>query len=131
MPPPTQGCCAHDHDCEAAECGPAYSLYKHIDLPHVRPPPRRAAVCSPLPTPRAHPAPAPHQVTCLNEDVDGSCRNVFKPWAQRTSPTEAPLRSNEDDPELLIHIPLDGAMRLKAVCIVGGPGGTAPSKLRV
>jgi hypothetical protein len=71
------------------------------------------------------------QVTCLNEHVDGSCRNVFKPWAQRTSPTAAPLRSNEDDPELLIHIPLDGAMRLKAICIVGGSGGTAPAKLRV
>jgi hypothetical protein len=24
--------CAHDHDCEGADCGPAYSLYKHIDL---------------------------------------------------------------------------------------------------
>lgn len=37
MPPPAQGgCCAHNHDCEAADCGPAYSLYKHIDLPRVR-----------------------------------------------------------------------------------------------
>jgi hypothetical protein len=29
-------CCNHDHDCEAADCGPAYSLYKHIDQGHVR-----------------------------------------------------------------------------------------------
>ncbi len=71
------------------------------------------------------------QVTCLNEDVDGSCRNVFKPWTERITPTAVPLRSNEDDPELLLHIPLNGAMRLKAICIVGGSEGTAPSKLRV
>lgn len=34
--PPSQGCCGHDHDCEASECGPAYSLYKHIALEQVR-----------------------------------------------------------------------------------------------
>ena len=27
-----QACCAHDHDCEAADCGPAYSLHKHINF---------------------------------------------------------------------------------------------------
>lgn len=71
------------------------------------------------------------QVTCLNEAVDGSCKNVFKPWAERTTPTAIPLRSDDDDPELLLHIPMNGAMRLKAICIVGGAEGTAPSKLRV
>ena len=35
MAPKFQACCAHDHDCEAAECGPAYSLYKHVDLTNV------------------------------------------------------------------------------------------------
>ena len=33
--PPSAPCCAHDHDCEAADCGPAYSLFKHIDLAKV------------------------------------------------------------------------------------------------
>ena len=28
-------CCAHDHDCEAADCGPAWSLHEHIDQSHV------------------------------------------------------------------------------------------------
>lgn len=28
-------CCNHNHDCEEADCGPAYSLYKHIDQSHV------------------------------------------------------------------------------------------------
>ena len=31
-----QACCAHDHDCEAADCGPAYSLHKHINFAGVR-----------------------------------------------------------------------------------------------
>lgn len=31
MPPASGACCSHDHDCDAADCGPAYSLFKHID----------------------------------------------------------------------------------------------------
>lgn len=45
------------------------------------------------------------QVRCLNEDVDGSCRNVFRAWGARTQPAEQPLRSDADDCELLLHIP--------------------------
>ncbi|KAG1670383.1 hypothetical protein FOA52_000143 [Chlamydomonas sp. UWO 241] len=104
MPPPGQACCAHDHDCEASDCGPAFSLYKHIDLPRVR---------------------------CLNEQDPGSAARVFKPWEQRSEPTVNPLRSNEDDPELLIHVPFDGAVKLKAICVVGGPAGSSPAKLKV
>ena len=28
-------CCAHDHDCEAADCGPSWSLHEHIDMSKV------------------------------------------------------------------------------------------------
>eukprot|EP00775_Hariotina_reticulata_P003144 gene3144-3421_t len=104
MPPVSGACCSHDHDCDAADCGPAYSLFEHIDQ---------------------------HKARCLNEDIEGSCKNVFKPWAQRTQPTEQPLKSDPDDPELLLHIPFDGAVKLKAICIIGGgPPGTAPNKMR-
>lgn len=34
--PVFQGCCAHDHDCEAQDCSSAWSLYKHIDIQRVR-----------------------------------------------------------------------------------------------
>lgn len=56
------------------------------------------------------------------------------------------LSSNDDDPELLIHIPFDGQVVLKAICIIGAHGwwltvllhncctggadGTSPSRLR-
>ena len=52
------------------------------------------------------PALLPRQVSCLNEEEEGSARRVFKPWEQRSQPTlPRPLRSNLDDPELLIHVP--------------------------
>ncbi|KAI8468825.1 MAG: galactose-binding domain-like protein [Monoraphidium minutum] len=102
--PASQGCCSHDHDCEASDCGPAYSLYKHINLDQVR---------------------------CLNEEADGSCRAVFRPWEQRASAPAAPLRSDPDDSELLLTIPFDGAVKLKALCVIGGGEGRAPNKMRL
>lgn len=107
MPPSFQGCCAHDHDCEAQDCSSAWSLYKHIDTQRVR---------------------------CLNEAVDGSCKKVFKPWHRRLEPARdsgEQLDSAEDDPELLLHVPFDGAVKLTGITVVGGPDGTAPAKLKV
>lgn len=34
--PPSQGCCSHDHDCEAEDCGASFSLYKYVDTYAVR-----------------------------------------------------------------------------------------------
>lgn len=102
--PPSKACCSHDHDCDAADCGPAYSLYTHIDQSQIR---------------------------CLNELVPGSCRKVFRPWAERLQPVDPCLSSNDDDTELLLHVPFDGAVKLKAISIIGGSRGTAPAKLKV
>lgn len=45
------------------------------------------------------------------------------PGFQRTEWVEGEiLESHDDDPELLLHIPFDGAVKLKAVCVVGGTG---------
>lgn len=49
--------------------------------------------------------PPPLQVRCLNAQDVAAARNVFKPWHERLVPTAVPLRSQEDDPELLLHIP--------------------------
>jgi hypothetical protein len=100
MPPTTQGggCCAHDHDCEEAECGPAYALGDRVDAARVR---------------------------CLNaEGPAGAPAAVLRrPWASRADPCPppGPLRSAPDDPELLLHIPFEGgACKIKAICIIGG-----------
>mmetsp|Transcript_7334 Transcript_7334/g.14457 ORF Transcript_7334/g.14457 Transcript_7334/m.14457 type:complete len:208 (+) Transcript_7334:73-696(+) len=102
--PSFKACCSHSHDCEAADCGPAYSLYKNITLDKVR---------------------------CLNEEMPGSCKNIFRPWSERTKPLDSPLSSPDDDDELLLHIPFDGCVKLKAISIIGGSNGNTPAHLKV
>lgn len=41
-----------------------------------------------------------------------------------------PLDSNEDDAELLITIPFNGAVKVKAISILGGSDGSSPARLR-
>ncbi|CAK0741077.1 hypothetical protein CVIRNUC_001298 [Coccomyxa viridis] len=96
-------CCAHDHDCEAADCGPAWSLHERIDQSHV---------------------------WALNEAHAGSVKGVFRPWAERLDMSLPTLDSNEDDPELLIHVPFNGSVKIKAITIIGGSDGMAPAVMR-
>lgn len=53
------------------------------------------------------------QVTCLNESEPGAARRVFRPWGERLDMSVRPLESNDDDPELLIHVPFDGNVKIK------------------
>lgn len=41
------------------------------------------------------------------------------------------MRSNDDDPELLIHVPFIGSVKLQALTVIGGRDGSSPSKLKV
>ena len=61
------------------------------------------------------------------------CRRVFRPWDQRLDPGSGggPLRSDDDDCELLLHVPFAGAVKLRALTVIGGPAGASPSRLRV
>lgn len=59
------------------------------------------------------------QVRCLNEAVEGSAAGVFRAWDQRLDDATPPLESNEDDPELLLHVPFDGSVKIKALCVIG------------
>ncbi len=70
------------------------------------------------------------QVWCLNELEDHSVRNCFRAWDQRLQPAQPPLRSNEDDAELLIHVTFTGNIKLRAISIIGGSEGSAPSEMR-
>ena len=100
--PPFQACCAHDHDCEEEDCSGHWTLYKYIN-----------------------------RISCLNEREPGSCQNVCRPWETRLEEIPCPLESEEDDPELLVHVEFTGAVKLKAVTVIGlGEDGSAPSHLR-
>ena len=69
-------CCSHDHDCEAASCGEA-SLHRFVN--HVG-------------------------VTCLNATNADDAPRVLRPWDERRLRVGA-LESEDDDPELLLHVP--------------------------
>ena len=69
-------------------------------------------------------------MSCLNEAVAGSAKNVFRSWSQRLQDLDVPLDSNEDDAELLITIPFNGAVKIKAISIIGGSVGASPAKLK-
>ncbi|KAG8469899.1 hypothetical protein KFE25_006354 [Diacronema lutheri] len=68
-------------------------------------------------------------VTCLNESVPGACRHVFRPLARRRG-EHLELRSDDDDPELLIHVPFTVAVKVRSLVIVGEPGSSAPAHVR-
>lgn len=40
-------------------------------------------------------------------------KRVFRPWGERMNMSISPLESNDDDPELLIHVPFDGNVKIK------------------
>ncbi|CAM6120120.1 unnamed protein product [Calypogeia fissa] len=95
--------CTHNHDCADHDCGAGFSLYKHIDLP---------------------------KVWALNEAVEGSAKSVLKSWDRRLEVSAETLRSNDDDPELLLFIPFTNDVIIKGISIIGGPDGTSPAKMR-
>jgi len=59
----------------------------------------------------------PLQIIALNEAQAGSVRNVFRPWAERLDLSQPTLDSNEDDAELLIHVPFNGSVKIKVFLI--------------
>lgn len=69
-------------------------------------------------------------MACLNAADPSRAPLVFRAWPARLEPLSPPLRSCEGDPELLLHIPLDGAIKLKALCVIGGGDGSAPARMR-
>ena len=71
------------------------------------------------------------QVRVLNE-AEPACNieTIFRPWSARLDHPEVSLRCNEDDDELLLHIPFEGNARLRAICIIGAPDGAAPLSMK-
>lgn len=53
------------------------------------------------------------QVWALNEAQAGSVHDIFRPWGDRLDMSLPTLDSNDDDPELLIHVPFSGTVKIK------------------
>jgi len=116
MPGDSAPCCAHDHDCEAEDCSPAWSLHEHVDAAKFR------ALNAAAPAPNAS--------------------ELLRPWNKRTRTARPPLVSDDDDPpELLVHVPFDGLVKITAFSIVcagdedeGAPTSTSaapPTRVRL
>ena len=73
----------------------------------------------------------PLQIRVLNSAESSSTSEVFRSWAKRLEEPLNPLLSNDDDPELLIHVPFTGNVKIKAISVMGGSEDTGPSALRV
>eukprot|EP00640_Fibrocapsa_japonica_P004955 CAMPEP_0113939628 /NCGR_PEP_ID=MMETSP1339-20121228/5916_1 /TAXON_ID=94617 /ORGANISM="Fibrocapsa japonica" /LENGTH=208 /DNA_ID=CAMNT_0000943199 /DNA_START=65 /DNA_END=691 /DNA_ORIENTATION=+ /assembly_acc=CAM_ASM_000762 len=70
------------------------------------------------------------KVRCLNECPPGTGLNCLKPHSRRKEP-EPVLQSNEDDPELIIHVPFSTAVKINSICVVGRGEGCAPSVVKM
>ncbi|CAH1775206.1 unnamed protein product [Owenia fusiformis] len=92
----------HKHDHDDAERGQQYSLYLKIDT---------------------------EKVQCLNEVVDGSGKDVFKPWDRRLD-SEKFVESDADE-ELLFNIPFTGNIKLKGIIVIGGEGDQHPAEMKL
>jgi hypothetical protein len=73
-------------------------------------------------------------VTCLNEEIHNSGRAILKIHEERLS-TEPFLRSQEDDPELLLHIPFTEAVTCQSISIRSvvdaGVEAAPPRKIKI
>ena len=81
----------HEHDDDAG-----HSLRDYVDIP---------------------------QVWCLNEEERNSCQKIIKPYEERFSTLPFLLSQFEDDddedPELLLHVPFVEAVTIKSISISG------------
>ncbi|XP_014207020.1 PITH domain-containing protein GA19395-like [Copidosoma floridanum] len=84
------------------ELGVQYNLYEKIDLQNVE---------------------------CLNELAEGSGVKVFKSWEERLDHTK--YVESDVDEELLFNIPFTGDIKLKGIIIVGGPGESHPTEVKL
>ncbi|XP_050078531.1 PITH domain-containing protein GA19395 [Anopheles maculipalpis] len=84
------------------EIGIHYSLYEKIDM---------------------------NNVECLNEELEGSGKTVFKPYNERLSHDKF-VKSDADE-ELLFNIPFTGNVKLKGIIIIGADDETHPKKMRL
>ncbi len=72
-------------------------------------------------------------VECFNEKVTNQARKVIRPFSEKLKFLTDPTIKLESDYEevLVIRIPFNCEVRIKAICVAGAPEGFAPSKLKV
>jgi hypothetical protein len=98
------------HNCNQSGCDHqpsnedslSYSLFSRIDLDNVQ---------------------------CLNEEHDGSCKNIFRPWDDRLNQSFKVQSDNDQD--LLIKIPFSGSIKLKSIVLIGPNDESHPFSIKL
>ena len=93
MPLPVDGaCCAHDHDCEAEDCGPAWSLHKHVATARLR---------------------------ALNAAAPADASKLLRPWGERATPASAaPGLGRRRPAGAACARPFEGLVKITAFSVV-------------
>lgn len=68
------------------------------------------------------------QVRCLNEREPDSGKRILRPWCERMQ-LERCVQSEEDDDQLILHVPFTTQVQLKAIRMITGAQGTAPDTI--
>jgi len=66
---------------------------------------------------------------CLNEKLENSARQIFRPWDQRL--VKDKFVESDVDEELLFNVPFTGNVKLKGIIVIGGEHGSHPAKMRL
>jgi len=69
-------------------------------------------------------------VYCLNEKTQDSAKKIFKSRERMLDRNDC-LESNEGDPELLLYIPFNSAVKMKSITMIGGEDGTSPAIVKL
>ena len=70
-------------------------------------------------------------VTAFGEETADSVKNVFRLRDEMLDFPEISLKSDEDDPQMVIWIPFTTDVKAKALTIIGGDEGSAPKTIHL
>lgn len=66
----------------------------------------------------------------LNESKQGSVKSIFKSYEERLDDSKF-CRSEEGDPELIIHIPFISPCKISGLHLIGGEEGRSPASVKI
>jgi hypothetical protein len=145
--------CSHDHDCGGSDCGGS-SLHGYVNHPRItalnaedddaaqrvfRP----WCALEPVRSPqiRFFPGRSRHDARASRPPPDPPSltpSSLLPPSLRarrddRLNRDVVPLRSDDDDPELIVHVPFVSDVKVRGIMVIGGltTAGAAPSRLNV
>lgn len=69
-------------------------------------------------------------VDCFNQKDHNSIKNVIRPLEDRMDFSKGVCQSAYGK-DLVVYIPFNGEIKVKAIIVIGGDEGSAPSKMKL